>query len=1389
MTTFSRLCLGIAMSGMLLLGERLNAQTVINTVTDLQAMQNDVTASYVLGGNIDASSTSTANGGVGFTPIGTASKPFTGTFDGKGYTITGLSINSSLPYVGLFGYIASPAVIQNVSLSGVSVTGIGTAGNVGTLVGYMGYQTTVTQCSAQGTLQATNATNVGGLVAYSYGGSVTYSQAAVNVTQTTAGGSIGGLVGYSASAGYFQTIYTPYANIQYSQASGNVSGITSGTSSSTQAYVGGLVGRTSISQITHSRATGNVTATGASLVGGLLGQNGGWLIDCIENYCNNGNVLQAVGITYSFATGSVSTGAGGDAGGLIGDTQDGYIYQDFATGSVTNTDGGGREGGLLGVSEGSAVEDSYVTGSVTDNTALAMGGLIGLEEYFYYASKWQITPILSELYSIGAVQGQYPKYAGGLVGEDTSGRGATCAYWATDSSFQSNSADGTGILLAQLENGTLPGCFDPAVWTPSSGPIPTLTSNPSPVYGYINPKYQVIGVTYAPPGASSGTYVQYTSGSTVGTSQTLSQSFQQSSSTTVTYGIGQEESGTIPYLNVTAGSSSSVSLANSQMASETIKQSTTYQTSFQVQEGEKTYGTGNYFYPVDHDYDVLWIWLNPTLAFTVYPPGSAGSSTISSVEWNGYGFDTHDQSDVHVVGIALGYLNGDFGSIPPEYKAAFARSWAAGQTYGAGDGSALTSTDLAQIIAFDPFAVSTYGQNYITPNPPSPSTRDSRFTISDCSGESGVPYLQANPNATSQVYTCSLTNQNTQIRMQDITMTYQQTYSIDKTSKDNFAGFDFSKETKDQYQLTWTTEDQTSTSSSSTTSAQLSVQGPPCNNTVQGIGPCSPVYDSNGDQPIQFDVYQDNLYGTFMFAPVNYYTSTLNTTVSVPVFSPAGGSYATKQTVTISDATPTASIFYTMNGTMPTTSSELYSGPIAVGTSETIQAIAVAADLSNSGVADASYTITNPQAATSPTFSLASGSYSSPQTVTIVDATAGSSIYYTVNGSVPTANSTPYAGPIVVNSTETIEAIAVANGYANSPASSATYTISGPAVAAAPTFSLPSGTYSSSQTVAIFDTAPNATIYYTTNGSTPTASSAFYSAPITVGATETLEAIAVATGYTTSPAASATYTITPPTATPTFSTNGGTYSSAQIVTISDSTPGAAIYYTTNGSQPTTASAPYTTAITVSTTETIEAIAIAPGYSPSTTASAAYSINEPGADFQIASSASTLNIVQGKSSTATITITPQYGFGAQVSFGCGGLPSEATCNFSPVSVTPSGGPQSSTLTISTTASSAMLHDTNRGVRQIAFALLLPGLVMMWGIAPRSRNLYKALRPLALLLLLMASLGIAACGSGTSGSALFGNPGTPTGSAVVTVYGVSNGATATTHEALISVTVTQ
>jgi sugar lactone lactonase YvrE len=259
---------------------------------------------------------------------------------------------------------------------------------------------------------------------------------------------------------------------------------------------------------------------------------------------------------------------------------------------------------------------------------------------------------------------------------------------------------------------------------------------------------------------------------------------------------------------------------------------------------------------------------------------------------------------------------------------------------------------------------------------------------------------------------------------------------------------------------------------------------------------------------------------TNLILDISSYFAPTPPATSTPTFSISAGTYTGEQTVSIIDSTQDATIYYTTDGTTPTTSSAQYTGPISVSSSGTLKAVALAPGYALSAVASATYTL---QAAT-PIFSLASGTYSGTQILTISDATSGAAIYYTTNGTTPTASSTQYTAPISFSSSETVKAIAIAAGYSQSALATAAYTIA-PA-AATPAISLASGAYSSTQMVAITDTTPGAVIYYTVNGTTPTTSSTKYSVQIAVSSSETVEAIATATGYAQSAVATAAYSIT-----------------------------------------------------------------------------------------------------------------------------------------------------------------------------------------------------------------------------------------------------------------------
>ena len=166
-------------------------------------------------------------------------------------------------------------------------------------------------------------------------------------------------------------------------------------------------------------------------------------------------------------------------------------------------------------------------------------------------------------------------------------------------------------------------------------------------------------------------------------------------------------------------------------------------------------------------------------------------------------------------------------------------------------------------------------------------------------------------------------------------------------------------------------------------------------------------------------------------------------------------------------------------------------------------------------------------------------------------------------------------------------------------------------VVTTPTFNPTSGIYASAQSVTISTPTSGANIYYTTDDSTPTESSTLYTSPVNVNSTMTLKAIAFKSGATPSSLASAGYVIgTPATVgAPVFSPVAGTYTSTQSVTITTATSGAAIRYTTDGSDPTsTTGTLYSTAISVATSKTLKAIAYKSLMADSAVAAATYTIN-------------------------------------------------------------------------------------------------------------------------------------------------------------------------------------
>jgi hypothetical protein len=199
------------------------------------------------------------------------------------------------------------------------------------------------------------------------------------------------------------------------------------------------------------------------------------------------------------------------------------------------------------------------------------------------------------------------------------------------------------------------------------------------------------------------------------------------------------------------------------------------------------------------------------------------------------------------------------------------------------------------------------------------------------------------------------------------------------------------------------------------------------------------------------------------------------------------------------------------------------------------------------------------------------GTFSGSVQVTLACATSGAGVYYTTNGSTPTAASTPYTAPFTLTGSATVKAIGIKSGCDSSDVASAAFTIS-TLTAAIPTFSPNGGSFTGSVQVTIACATSGASIYYTTNGADPDSTAVPYTAAITLTATTTLKARAYHTGYNPSGVATATFSSAAQTvAAPVFTPNGGYFDDTVQVTITCATSGAVIRYTTNGYDPDSAS--------------------------------------------------------------------------------------------------------------------------------------------------------------------------------------------------------------------------
>jgi len=323
-----------------------------------------------------------------------------------------------------------------------------------------------------------------------------------------------------------------------------------------------------------------------------------------------------------------------------------------------------------------------------------------------------------------------------------------------------------------------------------------------------------------------------------------------------------------------------------------------------------------------------------------------------------------------------------------------------------------------------------------------------------------------------------------------------------------------------------------------------------------------------------------------------------------PTFSPAGGAVSAGTKVTLSTPSPGATIYYSFNGT-PSAASEIYSAPITLSEGKTITAITVTNDNVYSSVSGATYTISaGTTAVTPPTFSPAPGAVNSGTSVTLSSATAGATLYYTLDGSTPTTASAVYSTPIAITTARTIKAFAAKSGSTSSAVVTANYTIVAATTVAAPKFSPAPGAVTSGTSATLSSATAGATLYYTLDGSTPTTASAVYSTPIAITTARTIKAFAAKSGSTSSAVVTANYQINatavgspPPNPTALSVTSTGTNQvSLKWTSGGETTTGFVVAYQIGNTAPANCSSGTVLPLTVANTATVTGLSLDEVYS-------------------------------------------------------------------------------------------------------------------------------------------------------------------------------------------------
>ncbi|MBP7242374.1 MBG domain-containing protein, partial [Amaricoccus sp.] len=451
------------------LGDIYGVQGVSGFPNQNFALNNDIDASGTSGWNYYGSNGD--SGFAGFEPVlgvdvSGAPIPFTGTFDGGGLTIDGLTITrGDEDQVGLFAALGAGAEVTDLALTNASVFG---GYNVGILAGGIDAGASVTGVSVAGTVSSEGGygydATVGGLAGANAGSILdSTSSASVDASAYSGEGSgeaiAGGLVGFnqgtitgSSTSG---TVTADGGGYYGYATAGGLAGVSTGsilgsTSSSSvdadafggsgEAIAGGLVGD-SQSTITGSSATGTVAADGGyygyATAGGLAGVSAASILDSTSSASVTASAL------------GFGDGAGVVAGGLVGDNQS-TITGSSATGTVAADGEGGLVlvGGLAGISS-DAISGSTAAGAVTATVSggsIMAGGLVGQT-----VDVGESAGTIDGSSATGAVQGTSDAggavWVGGLVGGSSAAIATSFATGAVSGTL-SETGDAESVLAA-----------------------------------------------------------------------------------------------------------------------------------------------------------------------------------------------------------------------------------------------------------------------------------------------------------------------------------------------------------------------------------------------------------------------------------------------------------------------------------------------------------------------------------------------------------------------------------------------------------------------------------------------------------------------------------------------------------------------------------------------------------------------------------------------------------------------------------------------------------------------------------------------------------------------------------------------------------------------------